>query len=503
MSILQKGIWRVVFLGLALLVIIIQLFPAFSSDNRELNTLNEDQFIEHLDERIPVLLDAYSIPGVSIAIIKDGVPLWSKAYGYADKQQNRRMSAKAVFRVESISKSVTAWGIMHLVQQGLIGLDRLAQEYFNDWSFPESEYPQQEITVSQLLSHTAGLSLGTIGEEYAPDGKIPELKKYLTREFELVQAPGGGFNYSNTGFNVLHLLIEEVTGRDFAEYMAEEVLTPLKMYQSGFAWADSLSTVLPMAYESDGRPVAPYVYPALGAGGLFATVDDVARFAIAGLKKSKQPILDPEILQEMYLPRVYNLGVYQVVADAYGFGHFVEFLPNGMKAVWHGGQGHGWMTHFHAVPEADDAIVILTNSARSWPFMAYILEDWSQWRGLGPVKFSRITAAVAGMKVINSLIFLLSIYLMVIIGLDFKTGKRKLGFALAVTSLRLRELIMFIVIAALLLWSNAQDYLMITSIFPVESARLGWALLLLAVVLLVSVLFPVIPRIGHSVTKSP
>ncbi len=65
-------------------------------------------------------------------------------------------------------------------------------------------------------------------------------------------------------------------------------------------------------------------------------------------------------------------GLFGFAADAYGFRHFIETLPDRRRAVWHGGQGHGWMTHFHAIPESGDGIVILTNSQRSWPFMSRV-----------------------------------------------------------------------------------------------------------------------------------
>ena len=502
MSISDKSIQRVVFLVIALIVIFVQIIPVFTSETRELNTLSHKQFLDHLDDRISLLMNDYSIPGASISIIKSGEQLWSKAYGYANIEQERKMTSDAVFRVESISKSVTAWGVMRLVQQGLIDLDTPVQQYLDKFSLPQSEYPEDEITISHLLSHNAGLSLGTIGEEYTPDDEIPGLRDYLNREFKLTHAPGYGFNYSNTGFNLIQLLIEEVTGRNFSDYMAGEVLIPLKMHHSGFAGHDLLLTEIPMGYESEGQSVAPYVYPAVAAGGLFATVNDIARFAAAGLEKSEQQILQAENLQEMYVPRVNELGIYKVVADAYGFGHFIEFLPNQMKAVWHGGQGHGWMSHFHAVPESDDAIVILTNSERSWPFIAHILEDWSRWRGFGPVKFSRITTAAAGLKVTNSLIFLFSIWLAMKITFEFRTGKRKLMFSSTTTILRLAELSVFIAITALLLWSMAQDYLIIESIFPVGSVRLGWGIFLLAIVLLVSILFPITAKTDYSATKS-
>src|SRR5690606_4714147 len=178
-------------------------------------------------------------------------------------------------------------------------------------------------------------------------------------EARLVAEPGTLFMSSNVGYALLELLVEEVTGRDFADYMRDEVLLPLGMRDSTFAWDDAHGAAMPTGYDLRGSPVAPYLYPARASGGLLATVEDVGRF----------------------------------VADGYAAGRFVEGLQGGRRAVWHGGQGHGWMSHFHAVPEAGVGIVILTNSQRSWPLMAEVLDDWARWHGLGRVGMSAITTA--------------------------------------------------------------------------------------------------------------
>jgi CubicO group peptidase (beta-lactamase class C family) len=82
-----------------------------------------DAFSVHLDRHVPVLMKQYGVPGLSIAVVRDGKLAWSGAYGYADLDQRRELTVEAIFRVESISKSVTAWGVMRLVEQALVGLD--------------------------------------------------------------------------------------------------------------------------------------------------------------------------------------------------------------------------------------------------------------------------------------------------------------------------------------------------------------------------------------------
>ena len=200
-----------------------------------------EKFTDHLDERIPALMKDYDIPGVNIALVKRGKTVWLKAYGYADLEHNRKMTLDAVCRVESISKSVTALGVIRLVEQGLIGLDDPVQRYLGNWKLPDSEYDKDEITVRKLLSHNAGMPLGAIGPEveYAPLSPMPSLREFLTQEARLVRQPGSGFSYSNTGFNLLELLIEEVSGRKFAYYMMEEVLIPLGMRHSDFCWNEA------------------------------------------------------------------------------------------------------------------------------------------------------------------------------------------------------------------------------------------------------------------------
>jgi CubicO group peptidase (beta-lactamase class C family) len=301
-----------------------------------------DTFSNYLDGRINRLMNHYGVPGVSIALVHYGKLVWSAAYGYADLERDRKMSVNTVYRVESISKSVTAWGIMKLVEQGLIDLDEPVQQYLSSWELPESKYSEQMVTVRRLLSHSAGMPLGSIGEEleYAPQSDLPSSRDYLTHEAQVIREPGSGFLYSNVGFNLLELLIEEVTGRDFKEYMAEEVLIPLGMHNSSFAWNEKLHVLMARGYDLKGKPVPPYVYPVNASGGLLAPVEDIARFVSAGMTGSyysADVLLEEGSILQIHTREVDIPGIYGFVADSYGFGHFIETLSDGRQAIWHGG----------------------------------------------------------------------------------------------------------------------------------------------------------------------
>lgn len=217
---------------------------------------------------------------------------------------------------------------------------------------------------------------------------MPSLKEKLTQEVVPVMEPGIAFSYSNTGYNLLELLIEEVNGQDFSEYMRMEVFQPLAMKGASFNWDSTMLPAPPTGYDLNGNPVPVYIYPEKASGGLFATAEDIAMFAMAGM--GDNPVLSTESIELLYTPVEDKIGVYGLVFDAYGLGHYIEKLPNGMLSVSHGGQGSGIMTHFQAVPETGDAIVILTNSQRSWPFIASLLSDWAQWRGFPSVGMGKI-----------------------------------------------------------------------------------------------------------------
>ncbi|NLZ91769.1 MAG: serine hydrolase, partial [Clostridiales bacterium] len=217
---------------------------------------------------------------------------------------------------------------------------------------------------------------------------------------------------------------------------------------------------------------------------LFATANDIARFAAAGSKEN--PVLNPESVKQMYQPESYKIGIYGFVFEAYGLGHYIEKLPNGLGSVSHGGQGKGIMTHFQSVPETGDAIVILTNSQRSWPLIACVLSDWAQWRAFPSVGMGKIIwghyglCAVIGMLISASLLMILRL----IVG--FHRQQRAVFRVLRTGTA--------VIMLGVLVWCVFQEYLFVTSVFPVLSLWLGGAMLGFSIALLLSALLPARPR---------
>lgn len=443
-----------------------------------------DEFKAHMDERISALMKQYRIPGCNIALVKDSEVVWTQGYGYANVASGRELTANTPMSVQSITKSVTAWGVMRLVEKGLIDLDDPVSQYLKSWKFPLSDYPTEKISARLLLSHTAGMPLGDFANVYAPGETMPSNRDVMTREAVLTREAGTGFSYSNTGYNLLEILIEDVTGQSFSEYIRTEVLLPLGMKSTFFDIHTAANPYPPTGYNLRVKPVPVYLYPSKASGGLFATAHDIARFAAAGMNEN--PVLSGESIMLLYAPQNHKIGIYGLIFEAYGFGHYIEKLPNGALSVSHGGQGNGIMTHMQAVPETGDTIVILTNSQRSWPFIAYVLSDWAQWRGFPSVGMGRIIwwhyvlCAVIGMLISTSLLI---VFRMLI---NFYQHKR--------TSFRLLQVGAASILLGLLIWCACQKYLFITSVFPILSTWLGGATLVFSIALLLSALFPTHPR---------
>lgn len=457
-------------------------------------SLSEEKFREQLDLKIPVWMERFEVPGISIAMIENGELTWYDAYGFADLEKRTRMTPETVCRVESISKSVTARGVMKLVGRGEIELDDPVLHHLKSWEFPETDIGDERVTIRHLLSHSSGLPLGTLGLEYAPRIEKPSLRESLSREVRFVREPGASFNYSNVGFHLLELLIEDVTGRNFSEFMQEEILNPLKMEDSSFEWSEDLITPVPNGHNLQGESVPVYVYSEMGAGGLFASAEDIARFVASGMVNefySSENILSEQSIRELYTPVTDVAGIYALVSEHYGLGHFIETLPNGQMAVFSGGQGNGWMTHFHLVPETGDGIVILTNSSRSWPLISHIVSDWAEWNGFGSVGMGLIAKAITWFWILIGLILTVSFWQMFRIIRDYMKGRRTFDVRIKQYSAsQFGQLAVAAILISALIWSLTREYLIITSVFPGASGWFIHSLWLVAFVLLSSVLLP-------------
>ncbi len=350
-------------------------------------------FTAQLDAQTPRWLKQYQAPGAAVALVRGGEVVWSKGYGLADKERNIPVTTDTVFQVASISKSVTAWGVMRLAQNGQLDLDAPVAQYLTRWQLPPSEYDAGGVTIRRLLSHSAGLSLhGYPG--LPPDQPLPSLEESLSGnnggagDVRIVMEPGAQYSYSGGGYTLLQLVIEEVTGQSFSDYMQREILDPLGMSHSSFEWRSDLQPATAVGYNLAGRPHPNFLFTEKAAAGLYTTAPDLARIVAAGMPgpngaAAGRGVLEPETLDLMFTPVVPLQGIEKFLGGAMGLGHFVETLPDGTKAVSHGGSNQGWQLQFMALPERGEGIVILTNGDRGMDVYVEVLRAWGRWLGTG------------------------------------------------------------------------------------------------------------------------
>lgn len=144
-----------------------------NAESKEINSAKD--FVKTVDSTLPTLMKDYFVPGVAIAIIQNGQVVTYKLYGYANLDKKIPVDGKTGFNIGSISKTVAAWGVMRLVEQGKISLDEPVEKYLTRWHLPKTEFNNKGVTIRRLLSHTAGLSLhGYPG--WGPEDQLPSVE---------------------------------------------------------------------------------------------------------------------------------------------------------------------------------------------------------------------------------------------------------------------------------------------------------------------------------------
>ena len=324
-----------------------------------------DRLARRLAERVPAWLEETGEPGLAVALVEDCRIVGTMTWGVADRRSDRPVEAGTVFNVGSISKTLTAWGVMRLAEEGAIDLDAPVGRYLQKWKPAGGGFDPEGVTVRRLLSHTGGINVPSVSG-VGPGEPLPSLLDELERgrpalgiePVRIASEPGSAFAYSGGGYLILQRMIEEVTGRPFAEWMEEAVLDPLGMESSAYGLDPVLEARAATPYAVDGSAYALRRFPGLAAAGLWSTADDMARFVAAHCvspkgEKPGRDVISPEALRTMWTP--------SPPAERYGLGYQV-FPPLGDHAVVaHSGSNFGWKADFIVFPDLGTGIVALSN----------------------------------------------------------------------------------------------------------------------------------------------
>lgn len=367
-----------------LMFLIIFLTPIALCAQEESKTI--EQFVSEIDKKIPQLLQDFTVPGAAIAIIENGEIILQRGYGFSNIEKEIKVNGKTGFNIGSISKTIAAWGVMKLVEEGKIDLDAPAEKYLTRWHLPESEFNSNEVTIRRLLSHTAGLSLhGYPG--WSPKDKLPTIEESLNGKnngpgrVEIIMEPGTKYKYSGGGFSILQLIIEEVTGQKFEDYMQAQILNPLGMTNSSYKIDDKIMTASSLEYDRFGELIDFELFTAQAAAGLHITIEDFTRFAFANLyglkdREKYNPVLSKDIIRQMMKPVPEAKGRF-----GYGLGYMIESIPKtSILLGGHRGANTGWQAIFNVDPLTNNGFVMITNGGSGQQIYQPIFFDWMLWK---------------------------------------------------------------------------------------------------------------------------
>jgi CubicO group peptidase (beta-lactamase class C family) len=325
-------------------------------------------FLDRLEREVPILLQKHGEAGLAVAFV-DGCQGHVRAYGLASREPARPMNADTVFNLGSVSKTLTAWTVMTLVERGQLRLDDPIDTYLRRWRLPQSTFDRRAVTVRRLLNHTAGLSLRSpSGVDRGP--MMPSLIDVLEGRgpdktaVQIVKEPGRGFEYSGGGYGILQLLVEDVTGEPFAQYARRAVFDPLGMSSTSFGWTSEAVEHAAVPYFGDGSVYPLQEFPVSAAAGLVSTAQDMRAFLLAhcaGVAGGpKRQVLAAHTLESMWTEGVKIPRLDQPARYALGY----TVLPGwaaGSDIVGHGGSNPGWKAEFLLMPRPGLGIAVLSN----------------------------------------------------------------------------------------------------------------------------------------------
>lgn len=303
------------------------------------------------------LLARENVPGASVALMKDGEPVWSASYGVKAAGSAEPVAAETRFQAASISKVMNALLVLALVRDGLLDLDMPINAALHGWQLEGID--ADSVTVAMLLSHTGGTNVpGFTG--YPPGTPLPTILQILDGQppansppIRVERPPGGPAEYSGGGTTILQKLVSDLTGADYASLLHRLVLDPLAMTRSSIAqpppagFADFAS-----GHDADGNtlPGGYRIHPELAAAGLWSTPSNLLRplsAIIASLRGAPGAFLPQALARRMVTPVSNEMGL-GVFSDTPGWFH-------------HPGSNQGFRAYIRASYETGDGLAIMSN----------------------------------------------------------------------------------------------------------------------------------------------
>ncbi len=329
--------------------------------------------VQGFSQAVQEYLDADGHGNIAVVLVEKGARAGEIFRGSA--------GADTLFPLASLSKWFTAIGVMKLVEDGRVDLDSPVQNYLERWQLPESAYDHGEVTVRRLLSHTAGLTDGLGFGDYRSSETVPGIVEALDaprassgepRVIAVGMEPGREFAYSGGGYLILELLIEDVTGMSFADYMQKTLFDPLGMRRTTYRPLFELDDVAPAETDA-GAAAEHYRYASAAATGLSSTSAELT-ILVRTLIDGDLPVA-PGTIEWMRQPEAFVAG-----APIWGLGTILYAADDdGVHVFGHSGQNEPAInTDIRIHPGNGDAIIMLSTGNGSIATRVGFL--WTFWQ---------------------------------------------------------------------------------------------------------------------------
>jgi CubicO group peptidase (beta-lactamase class C family) len=309
---------------------------------------------EDVDQFVSNYIERNGLPGASIVLVKDGEIVYEKGYGH--DSEGKPITEKSLMRIGSASKSFTAFAVLQLVDAGEIQLDDPVNKYLPEVKLDDARW--KEVTIRHLLSHTSGVPNPVI----VPPANNLKAGVERLNDWKLQSTPGEKYYYSNGNYWVLALLVEQVSGIEFSQYLNQKVFSPLGM-------DDSLTTVnsgdhvqrLPKGYVTAYGTAIPWTELEamnIGAGSIISTASDMGKWLSMqtneGESETGEQLLSQKLLEESYQPQLGN--------EKYGLGWELSSPTVKPARISHSGVVSTYQTQQDIVPSSGYAVAVLLNS---------------------------------------------------------------------------------------------------------------------------------------------
>ncbi|MDO3409394.1 beta-lactamase family protein [Saccharibacillus sp. CPCC 101409] len=328
------------------------------------NPAEVEQFIDSVFNRTAVQ-NRLQGAGVVVTVVGNGTALLSKGYGYADIETRAPVDAdRTLFRIGSITKTVTAAAVMQLADQGKIDLEQDVQTYMNGLTFADDA--GTPVTMADLLTHTSGFDY-TEGPVVAGKYKDAEALDAYVKHYmpSVIRQPGTVYRYDNFGYNLQGYIVQQVAGAPYEETLRRNLFEPLAMNDSGFDLNEETKNRLATAYDSsmqkiESLPTNPLVSP---TGGMLTTGADMGKFMLAMLGRTNPggvQVLSGQSLEKMESAQ-FGFSA-EMPNTTYGLAYTAHQLNNDEEVVGKGGNLPGFASHLWLLPERGVGVFISTNN---------------------------------------------------------------------------------------------------------------------------------------------